>query len=97
MDLAALANDGGNPFGGSGWVIASLTLAVAAVLDPRPFPDVTADVVHVGGDTDTNGAIAGGLVGVRDGVDAIPSEWIEVLQYRDEMKASAARILELRS
>lgn len=97
MDLAALAAEGGNPFGGSGWVIASLTLAVAALLDPRPFPDVIADVVHLGGDTDTNGAIAGGLVGVRDGVDAIPPEWIGALQHRDEMRLSAARILDLRA
>ena len=29
----------------------------------------------MGGDTDTNAAIVGGLVGARWGIDGIPSEW----------------------
>jgi ADP-ribosylglycohydrolase len=75
-----------------GYVLDSLSLAVAAVLDPRPLPDVLVDIVRVGNDTDTNAAVAGGLLGVRDGVDAIPDRWLMTLQYRDEFLA-AARIL----
>ena len=30
-----------------------------------------------GGDTDTNAAIVGGLVGARWGVDGIPKQWID--------------------
>lgn len=92
LDLAALAADGGNPYGGSGYVLHSLALAVAAVEDPRSFEDVIADVAYLGGDTDTNAAIAGGLVGVRDGASAIPDRWVDKLQYRDLMVAAADRI-----
>lgn len=72
-----------------GYVLDSLSLAVAAVLDPRPLPDVLVDIVRVGHDTDTNAAIAGGLLGVRDGLAAIPDKWLAVLQFRDEFRAAA--------
>lgn len=35
------------------------------------------DVASRGGDADTNGAIAGALLGARDGAGAIPAEWVE--------------------
>src|SRR5215467_335381 len=57
--------------GGAGYVLDSLSLAVAAVLDPRPLPEVLVDIVRLGMDADTNAAIAGGLLGVRDGVAEI--------------------------
>ena len=89
---AVLAASGpGSAFegGAGGYVLESLSLAVAAVLDPRPYPDVVIDVVRVGRDTDTNGAIAGGLLGIRDGAAAIPSAWVAKLQFADEFTAAA--------
>jgi len=76
----------------AGYVLDSLSLAVAAVLDPRPFPDVVVDIVRLGNDADTNGAIAGGLLGARDGVGAIPAEWLSLLQFNEEFSAAAARL-----
>ncbi|KAL2156788.1 hypothetical protein VTH82DRAFT_1534 [Thermothelomyces myriococcoides] len=72
------------PLEGSGYVLESLTLAVAAMLDPRPLEDVLIDVVRFGKDTDSNGAIAGGLLGARDGVGAIPPRWRHLLQFGKE-------------
>jgi ADP-ribosyl-[dinitrogen reductase] hydrolase len=34
------------------------------------------DMLAQGGDTDTNAAIVGGLIGAKYGIDAIPYEWI---------------------
>ncbi|HVT78422.1 MAG TPA: ADP-ribosylglycohydrolase family protein [Acidimicrobiales bacterium] len=75
--------------GGRGDARDALSLALAALLDPRPFTDTITDIAMLGGDTDTNAAIAGGLVGVRDGSDGIPAAWVEVLQYRDTFIAAA--------
>lgn len=73
------------PLAGNGYVLESLSLAVGALLDTkRSWEDLIVDVVRVGRDTDTNGAIAGGLVAARDGLDAIPAEWRAKLQFRDE-------------
>jgi len=81
------------PYSGSGFVLDALSIAVAAVLDSRPFSDILSDVVMLGGDTDTNAAIAGGLLGVRDGVDAIPARWRSILQFAPDFEAAVDRIL----
>jgi ADP-ribosylglycohydrolase len=91
---ALIAGSGDIPFAGaaSGYVLDSLSLAVAAVLDHRPLTDVLVDVARIGNDSDTNAAIAGGLLGARDGSTAIPGRWTAVLQFADEF-TMAARIL----
>jgi len=93
LKLAEMAATGetGLADNGAGFVLDSLSLAVAAVLDPRPLVDVLVDIVRLGNDTDTNGAIAGGLLGARDGASAIPSAWIERLQFAEEFTAAAGR------
>lgn len=96
LDLAGLAAAGGNPYGGSGFVLHSLRLAVAALLDPRPFEEVVVDVAHLGGDTDTNAAIAGGLRGAADGVAAVPERWLVALEHGSELQVAAPRLSTLR-
>jgi ADP-ribosylglycohydrolase len=77
---------------GGGFVLDSLSLAVAAVLDDRPLADVLVDIVRLGNDTDTNAAIAGGLLGARDGADGIPGHWQSPLEFADEFSAAAAAL-----
>ncbi len=73
------------PGHGSGYVLESLTIAVSAIMDTsRSFEDLLIDVVTIGRDTDTNAAIAGGLIGARDGCNAIPATWKTPLQFGDE-------------
>lgn len=74
------------PFKGAGYVLESLTIAVAALVDERGLEEVLVDVVRIGKDTDTNGAIAGGLLGARDGVEGIPESWREKLQFAAEFE-----------
>jgi ADP-ribosylglycohydrolase len=98
LPLAKLAREGlrGDVrFNPSGYVLHSLTVSIAALLDPRFFEDVLVDVVRLGGDSDTNGAIAGGLLGARDGNEKIPQRWLEKLQFREEFEEFATRILQL--
>jgi ADP-ribosylglycohydrolase len=94
LDPAAVAATGQTYLAdnAAGFVLDSLSLAVAAVLDPRPFPDVVVDIVRAGNDTDTNGAIAGGLLGVRDGAAAIPGRWVATLQFAAEFTAAAEQL-----
>ncbi|KJZ71718.1 hypothetical protein HIM_08915 [Hirsutella minnesotensis 3608] len=51
--------------------------------------DLLIDVVRIGGDTDTNAAVAGGLLGARDGEEGIPAEWREKLQFAQEFREVA--------
>jgi len=92
-DLAANGPDRHFPGKASGYVLESLTLAISALLDDRPLVDVLVDVVRVGCDTDTNAAVAGGVLGARDGVDGLPVEWRKVLQFGEEFTEIAKGLI----
>ncbi|KAH7160410.1 ADP-ribosylation/Crystallin J1 [Dactylonectria estremocensis] len=77
----------------SGFVLESLTIAVAALFDKRSLEDVLVDVVRIGQDTDTNAAIAGGVLGARDGVSCIPQDWKAQLQFAQEFKDVALALM----
>ena len=46
------------------------------------------------GDTDTTGAVAGALAGAAYGASTIPSRWLDLLQYRDELTTLSDQLLE---
>jgi len=90
LTKAVITGDAGLPHGGTGYVLDSLSLAVAALADPRPAVDSLVDVTRLGGDTDTNGAIAGGLLGARDGAGGWPDTWVSRLQFAPEFTSAAS-------
>lgn len=98
LKIDKMARDGPAPQlddSAGGYVLDSLTIAVAAVLDERPLEDVLVDVIRIGRDTDTNGAIAGGLLGARDGHHAIPRRWREKLQFGGEFREAALKLVKI--
>lgn len=50
--------------------------------------------VNSGGDTDTNAAMIGGIIGARVGLGGIPKEWIDGLEKADEIIDTADRLLD---
>jgi ADP-ribosylglycohydrolase len=48
--------------------------------------------IALGGDTDTNAAVAGALLGYRHGPKAIPTRWLEPLRERERIERVAARL-----
>lgn len=69
----------------SGWVVHSLHVLVWSLFNCTSFEDALIKVVNLGGDADTNGAICGAMWGAVGGVEAIPKEWLEVLEHRNEI------------
>jgi len=59
------------------------------------FRDGLTKVILVGGDTDTYGAIAGGLLGAYYGIDGIPQEWRSVLKGHDVMVDLADKLYDM--
>jgi ADP-ribosylglycohydrolase len=69
-----------------GWVLIAFQNALWQLLHARSLEDGVVDTVMRGGDTDTNAAIAGALLGAVYGKDAIPGQWIDsLLQCRPEV------------
>jgi ADP-ribosyl-[dinitrogen reductase] hydrolase len=62
-----------------GWVLIALQNAFYRLLHAPSLEDGVVDTVACGGDTDTNGCIAGALLGAVHGVDAVPDRWKQVL------------------
>jgi ADP-ribosyl-[dinitrogen reductase] hydrolase len=60
-----------------GWVRWAFTLAFHHALHETPFEAALVDTVRRGGDTDTNAAIVGALLGAIEGREAIPAQWRE--------------------
>ena len=64
----------------SGWVLIALQNAFCHLRRGATVEDALVATVGKGGDTDTNGAIAGALLGAADGLGAIPRRWIMPVQ-----------------
>lgn len=67
----------------SGYVVDTLEAALWCALTTDNYKDCVLKAVNLGEDTDTIGAIAGGLAGVMYGFDAIPAEWVNALQRKE--------------
>lgn len=64
----------------SGWVRHTLESAVWGLLTTHTFEDAIVNVVNLGSDADTAGAVAGALAGAAYGLDAIPQRWQTALR-----------------
>jgi ADP-ribosylglycohydrolase len=72
---------------GDGWVLNSFWSAWEAFAGGSSYRDTIVRAVRYGNDTDTTAAIAGGLAGIRWGLDesssGIPAEWLGPLRGRE--------------
>ena len=80
--IAALADVSSQPKcdgSGQGWVVVALKNAFHVLLHAPSFEEGLVRTVMAGGDADTNGAIAGALLGAFHGAEAIPARWKEAV------------------
>lgn len=70
---------------GRGAAVLTLHVALWAFFTATDFRDGLTKVALIGGDTDTYGAVAGGLLGAKFGIQGIPTEWRNVLKGHDTM------------
>lgn len=84
--LADLSEFKENPKEGiksSGYVVDTLEAAVWCLLHSHSYKETVLMAVNLGEDTDTIGAVAGGLAGLYYKEEGIPKEWIQVIQRRE--------------
>lgn len=62
-----------------GWVLIAFRNALWQLVHATTLEEGVVDTVMRGGDTDTNAAICGALLGAVHGRDAVPARWVDVL------------------
>ena len=64
----------------SGYVVDTLEASLWCLLNTSSFRDALETAVNLGGDTDTIGAVTGGLAGIFYGIEGMPKEWVAALR-----------------
>ncbi len=76
----------------AGYVIDTLEASLWCILQTNNFSEAVLKAVNLGNDTDTTGAVTGGLAGLLYGAETIPAEWLALLAKRTEIEELADRM-----
>ncbi len=75
-----------------GFPPACLPTCLYVLLTTENFEEAVVDVVNMGGDADSAGAILGALAGAHYGIRAIPDRWLKGLQNRQGIENRATAL-----
>jgi len=76
----------------SGYVIDTLETVLYFFLRENSYPQTVLSLVNHGFDTDTLGAVGGGLAGLYYGSSAIPADWLAVIARKDDIEALGRKL-----
>ncbi len=77
-----------------GYVLHSLEASLCCFLNSESYAEAVLKAVNLGEDTDTTGAITGGVAGIYYGFESIPKEWIDVLARKDDIEKLCEKLNE---
>ena len=78
-----------------GYTLKTLAAGLWAYWHAETFKDGLLAVVRAGGDADTNAAVACSILGAKFGFNAVPSEYVYGLIYRDQLEAVIQGMMEV--
>ena len=76
-----------------GFVLLTLERAFTALRDAANYQDAVLHIANLGGDADTNAAVAGALLGAWFGENAIPAEWHRDVLHQDRLERACQILL----
>lgn len=92
MELELINNV--NPVGaGSGYVLDSLISAKMLIDKYDNYEDIVKEAIRLGDDTDTTACIAGGIAGIKYGVEGIPQRWRRDIRGKNIIRGISDRLL----
>lgn len=81
-----------NDIQSSGYVIHTLEASIWCMLTTQSYKEAVLKAVNLGGDTDTTGAVVGGLAGLYYGMKSIPENWINIIAKKDDIEELTNRL-----
>lgn len=82
-DLKEFADVSADGIRSTGYVVDSIEAATWCLITTNTYRDCLLKAVNLGDDTDTIGAIAGGLAALYYGYDGIPADWLAIIQRKE--------------
>ncbi|MEP6949257.1 MAG: ADP-ribosylglycohydrolase family protein [Ginsengibacter sp.] len=76
----------------TGYVLHTLEASIWCLLTTANYKDAVLKAVNPGEDTDTTGAVTGGLAGLLYGYENIPENWAREIARRDDIIELAERL-----
>ncbi len=76
-----------NKIRSGGYIVHTLEAAIWCLLNTGSYSECVLAAVNLGDDTDTVGAVAGGLAGLYYGYNDIPDEWLKVIAEKEWIDA----------
>jgi ADP-ribosyl-[dinitrogen reductase] hydrolase len=76
----------------SGYVMHTLEASIWCILSTDNYRDAALKAVNLGSDTDTTGAVTGGLAGLIYGWENIPTAWINAMARKEDIEDLALRL-----
>jgi len=68
-----------------GYTLKTLAAGLYAYNQSHSFEEGLLNIINEGGDADTNGCVAGALLGAKYGLNSIPEKWINSILNRDKV------------
>ncbi|MCY0968992.1 ADP-ribosylglycohydrolase family protein [Chryseobacterium wangxinyae] len=84
-DIAPLHTLQEEEISSSGYVLHSLEASLWCFLNSESYSEAVLKAVNLGEDTDTTGAITGGIAGIYYGFEDIPDEWVSELVRKEDI------------
>jgi ADP-ribosylglycohydrolase len=81
-----LADRPADKIDGSGYVLHTLAASLWCCLNTASFQEAVLRAVNLGEDTDTTGAVTGGLAAVLHGPSSLPERWLHALARYDDIR-----------
>ena len=81
----------------SGYVLHTLEASIWCLLTTDNYKAATLKAVNLGEDTDTTGAVTGGLAGLLYGVGTIPQNWMQQIARKEDIEDLANRLRDFAS
>jgi ADP-ribosyl-[dinitrogen reductase] hydrolase len=92
-DASTIAALAAGPEMGSCWT--TLGVGLFALVVAEDYEGGVLWAIGLGGDTDTNGAVAGALLGCSHGPGSIPERWLAPLRERERIEHAAKALAEI--
>ncbi|MET3536967.1 ADP-ribosylglycohydrolase family protein [Chryseobacterium limigenitum] len=91
-DLAPLHTLQEEEISSSGYVLHSLEASLWCFLNSESYSEAVLKAVNLGEDTDTTGAITGGIAGIYYGFENIPEEWVSELVRKEDIENLCSKL-----